>query len=66
MVETYVLDDSLESDSSSGSESKIPPINLVKRQSPMIHILLTMTKAAAVPLAVMITIDSTVSEMHLS
>ena len=45
---------------------KIPPIKLVKPQSPMIHIMLTMAKAAAVPSAVRKTFDSTVAEIHLS
>ena len=39
---------------------------LGKNQSPMIQILLTTTKTAAVPLEARITIGSAVAEMHLS
>ena len=47
---------------------KTPLTKLGKRkpQSPMIRIILTMTKAAAVPLAARTSIESTVAEMHIS
>ena len=44
----------------------IPLMKIRKPQLPTIQILLTMTKAAAVPSAARKTIDSTVAEIHLS
>ena len=64
--ETVSLADSLDSESSSRSESNNSSPETGKPQSPRIQILPKITKSAAVPLASRTTIDSMVAEMHLS
>ena len=64
--ETLILDDTLDSDSSSISEAEITLKNMRKPPSPTTQSLLTMKKSATAPSVARETFDSTVADMDLS